>query len=250
MDGFDEDEIARWIDLPLIFVEYTQLSRHRAIAMSLQAHPEEKFSQPVHKKQPEVIEIPDEVIEISDSEDDAPPPIDEDTRFQADLRQALHASQAESSNRATTAAAPDPPATKTGGAFLFDRAQMERERLARQKRLRPDIAHSAAGQQDDEDEDEDIEDAHSRKRQRSSPPKPAGSTAASHSTLPAPVASSSASGASRSWTSNARETLFWDGEMRQTPNAYVDRTKDTQPVFRLSEIIGPVSRSIESDGTC
>ena len=39
---------------------------------------------------------------------------------------------------------------------------------------------------------------------------------------------------------NEGSGLFWDGELRQTANAHVDRQRDNRPVFRLSEIISPV----------
>jgi tyrosyl-DNA phosphodiesterase-1 len=39
--------------------------------------------------------------------------------------------------------------------------------------------------------------------------------------------------------------VFWDGELRQTANAHVElgrNGEDGRPIFRLSQIIGDVSR--------
>ncbi|KIO27563.1 hypothetical protein M407DRAFT_23249 [Tulasnella calospora MUT 4182] len=120
---------------------------------------------------------------------------------------------------ATSQAAPT-PSSETVSSFLADRAKMERERLARQKRLRPQV------QQPEETESEEDEDSPPAKRAKA---EDGGSRAVpSHTPAPKqPVASSS-------------ESLLWEGEYGrpQTANRHVLPSKDTKPVWRLSEIFG------------
>lgn len=250
MDGFDEAEIAR-SGISHLISRLKLDSFSRAIALSMQ---ESTTSRAKMKGPTEVIDIlddPPEVIVIDDDdEDEASKPLSrEDSQFEEDMKRAMEASRAERSTRsplASTSAVPEqepepePQPSKSSHPFLIDRAQLERERLARQKRLRPDIAHDKPG--DDGDEDEDAETAVPKKRQRISTSFPSTSSKPSSSTRQNTVSTSTAAGSSRATGSgsSSRETLFWEGELRQTANAYVDREKDTRPVFRLSEIIGPV----------
>ncbi|KIO27808.1 hypothetical protein M407DRAFT_72614 [Tulasnella calospora MUT 4182] len=119
---------------------------------------------------------------------------------------------------ATSQAAPT-PSSGTVSSFLADRAKMERERLARQKRLRPQVQ-----QPEETESEEDDEDSPPAKRVKA---EDGGSRAVpTHTPTPKqPVASSS-------------ESLLWEGEIRQTANRHVLPSKDTKPVWRLSEILG------------
>ncbi|KIP12180.1 hypothetical protein PHLGIDRAFT_124343 [Phlebiopsis gigantea 11061_1 CR5-6] len=235
MEGFDDADIAE------------------AIARSLL----ETSSNPAKSRAPpEVIEIEDDDEEEEIQQPPNPAADHEDAQFEADLRRAMEESKAEAARSASTAThasasstpagsgvqeSSPPPPTRPGGGFPFDRAQMERERLARQKRLRPDIAQdtpSAAAEADGEDDDDDdADDTRSAKRQRvSSSSVPARANIVSSSTRTStPVAgmSKAASG------SNTGEGLYFDGELRQTANKHVDPAKDTKPVFRLTDILSP-----------
>ncbi|EPQ56055.1 phospholipase D/nuclease [Gloeophyllum trabeum ATCC 11539] len=132
------------------------------------------------------------------------PEDDEEAQFQEDLQRALEASRASIG----TAAKPNPAAqAASASSFLSERAQLEKARLERQKRLRGDTG-SAEGE-------------------------------GSPSSSSAPPAKS-ATGMAYTAPSGS-EPLFWDGELRQTANKHVDPKKDTQPTFRLSEIIGKKS---------
>lgn len=142
---------------------------------------------------------------------------------------------------AATDAASSAPPTRPGSAFLFDRAQLERERLARQKRLRPDIvpeADAADDDDDDEGQNSDDEDGRSAKRQRvSSTSAPSRANVVPSSTSRA----SSRGGMSRAASgADTGDGLFFEGELRQTANKHVDPAKDTRPVFRLTDILAPV----------
>lgn len=116
---------------------------------------------------------------------------------------------------------------------------MERERLARQKRLRPDIAQDTNGAAGGEDEEETVEDTRSAKRQRvSSSTVLARTNIVSSSTR----TSTPATGMSRASSgSDTGEGFYFDGELRQTANKYVEPARDNRPVFRLSDILAPVS---------
>ena len=196
------------------------------------------------KGPPEVIEILDEDEGAVETTPDDFGPFDaEDAQFQEDLRRAMEASKAESeaktatrSTSASVVATPEPSMPQSTTSFLLDRAAMERERLARQKRLRPDIASTPAGKEvDDNEDDEDEGDAPRSKRPRFS----ATDYTRASSTL-STTRTDIGTSASTSRAAAPEEHLFWDGEMRQTANAHVDRMKDTKPVFRLTEIIAPV----------
>jgi tyrosyl-DNA phosphodiesterase-1 len=111
-------------------------------------------------------------------------------------------------------------AAHSGSSFLTERAQLEQQRLARLKRL-----HDGPDPQ--------------------TPPPP--------SKRPAPSREPSCPPASEAGSSRRRgkeavdegvET-FWDGELRQTANKHVElghNGENGRPVFRLSQIIGDVSR--------
>ncbi len=153
---------------------------------------------------------------------------EQDDAFEADLARAMRESSKQSiTNNDPNAAGPSTSPTSkptpkpvlagvTSGASLFlqERKKMEAERLARQKRLRPQTAK-------EESEDTDNEKASSLPSKRVK-------------LSPVPLASTKAP------ASQAMEVdpLFWDGEIRQTANRHAIPSQDNKPVFRLSEILG------------
>ncbi|KZT68593.1 phospholipase D/nuclease [Daedalea quercina L-15889] len=186
-----------------------------------------------------------DVIEISDDED-VTETNEEERRFQAELQQAIQASKREEARRAAlrpavqmpaTSKLPDSPAPATK--FLSERAKLEQERLARQKRLRPDLDLDGGSGADS--------DSHRSKRQciSSSPAETpradvhaSSSVTTTSSTASTSTARATAPGASAAARSSA-ERWFWNGEMRQIANMHVDRALDIMPTFRLSEILAP-----------
>lgn len=189
---------------------------------------------------------PIEVIEIESDDED---PSDEEEKFEAELRRAMALSKVDSvpSTAASSRPASIPPSTAqvnatpalTNNPLLFDRKKLEEERLARQKRLRPEIQQSTANASDeDDDEDDERQRDNGAKRQRLSSSLPSARRANATSSSDRRAMTSNAAGSS----SNPQESLFWNGELRQTANKHVDADKDTRPLFRLTEIIGQVSR--------
>ncbi|KAH6912166.1 hypothetical protein BKA70DRAFT_1145523 [Coprinopsis sp. MPI-PUGE-AT-0042] len=196
----------------------------RAIALSLQDHGDGR-----------------EVIDLqSDNEDD------EEAEFQRQLQQALEASKADASHTSTSAAkglssahaaAPVNPqesvssiATQSNaqntsvssGALDWraERAQLEKERLARQARMLQQqgrtgssgsgTRRSSPDDSDDEDDDDDI-----RPAKRPNLGKAASSSNANNS-----------------------DQIFLDGEIRQTANQFAQPRADGKPTFRLTEVLG------------
>ena len=158
---------------------------------------------------------------------------DEEARFQADLARAFAASKRDLSPATSIASLSSdrskiddlksaPPSTITAqpnSSFLRERAQLEQERLARLKRLR------------DEPHPQDTEPSLKR-------PTPSREM----SSAPASEAGQIQRG---SQTVDEDGEVFWDGELRQTANAHVElgrNGEDGRPIFRLSQIIGDVSR--------
>ncbi|THG97927.1 hypothetical protein EW026_g4163 [Hermanssonia centrifuga] len=209
MDGFDDEEIAR------------------AIALSLQ----ETSQVPAKSKAVEVIEIQDDSDdEVSPSHSKAATEVEV-----SGMRPSTRTSCAKSTSSSTR----EVPLTRPGGAFLFDRAQLERERLARQKRLRPDIVHNRGNE---DEEDEEVEEQPNAKRQRFSPSLTSAQRANMPSSSTRSVASTSVNTnliAQSGSAAGRSESLFWEGELRQTANKHVDLDKDVRPVFRLTEILAP-----------
>ena len=193
----------------------------RAIALSLQ----DAASAP--HAESEVIDLATD----SDNDDN-----DEDARFQAEIEQAIAASKAESSrhsSQTSTAPAVKPsdsgPVTVIGGsAFLSERAQLEKERRERQKRLRPEAVLDGGGEISDDDIGAREPPA---KRQHLSSSSSA--RANNSSTRPTPTSS----------TSNIPtiDRVFWDGEFRQTATQHAEPRKDGRPTFRITEVLGQVS---------
>ena len=157
----------------------------------------------------------------------------EEARFQADLVRAIAASKQDLSP-ATSIASLSSGCSQTNGlksappsivtaqpnsSFLRERAQLEQERLARLKRL-----HDELHTQDTE------------------PPSKRPTPSREMSSSTASVAGTSQIG---SQTVDEDVEVFWDGELRQTANAHVEpgrNGEDGRPIFRLSQIIGDVSR--------
>ena len=186
----------------------------RAIALSLQ---ESNSTQPR------------EIISISDSEDEG------EDHFQSQLQRTIEASKANTS-RSTTQSVLKPESTQStrstpAGNFLSERAQMERERLERLKRVR--------GQ--DTDEDRSLTTA---KRQHISSSEV--HTDSRANTVSSAYSVSSGSSTVPHMASAARDTiptsaqLFWEGELRPTANKHCQPRQDGRPTFRLTEVLGPV----------
>ncbi|KZS89546.1 phospholipase D/nuclease [Sistotremastrum niveocremeum HHB9708] len=170
-----------------------------------------------------------DVIVIDDSDDENDINLQSDREFEESLRKAVEESKLESSQpsppRRDTSSpdivegAPPPAEIKntdpSTSSFLSERAQLERERLARQKR------HLSTSQSFQESEPPLKK---SNKRESSPPPKRA---------LPYNAT------ASTSQNSNQGPEMFWDGAIRQTANIDAEKDKDHKPVFRLSDILAP-----------
>ncbi|TCD60766.1 hypothetical protein EIP91_009535 [Steccherinum ochraceum] len=237
MNGFDDEDIAR------------------AIAASLQDNSGPSKPLQHHRSQPvEVITID------SDDDDDVDEGAqdDDEAQFRADLQRVMELSKSEagtgpssiaSSSRPNSIPPPPTPVTPQlyqppSNSLLFDRKKMEEERLARQKRLRPDLQHPVSGG-DDEAEEGDEEEGDEMEKERDQRAKRQRLSSTLPSTSRANITSSSSSVRPAAGSSSSRsrprpeEELFWEGELRQTANMHVDKEKDTRPLFRLSEIIGP-----------
>lgn len=214
----------------------------RAIALSL----EEATKTPPRKDQ------------TPDSDDD-----EVEAQFQRELQAAVEASKAEgSSSKPTTApqesvSKPDEsnaPEPSPKASFLNDRAQMEKARLERLKRLRgEDIAGSQASNSGSS--------GPPAKRQRNSPPvPPPATTPVREAEVVASVSSASIrngkgnavvksmNGASMkagpsSSPSPPASARYWKGELRPIANKHVDLSKETIPPIRMSDILSPVRLS-------
>ncbi|KAG0694966.1 tyrosyl-DNA phosphodiesterase-domain-containing protein [Suillus ampliporus] len=170
-------------------------------------------------------------ISISDSEDD------DDDRFQSELQRAIEASKAEAS-RSTMQSAhnsehPSQSSRSTPAAsFLSERAQMERERLERLKRVRgqdaDDRGHSPPPAKRQHVSSSEI---HANGRANNV------ASASSSSVFPGSLASSRAASAARPPVPTS-EQMFWDGELRPTANKHSEPRQDGKPTFRLTEVLG------------
>lgn len=151
---------------------------------------------------------------------------DSDDQFEADLQRAIEASKVAS--QSTSSPGPIQPTTQPQSTFISERAQLEKARLERQKRLRGDV-------EEEEPDSDDAEDVRPAKRQHISSSSGSRFNNAS-SNSPTTSTSHRASG-----PSSSGDGFFWDGEIRQTGNIYADPKKDSKPTFRLTDIIGDVS---------
>ncbi|KAI0290274.1 tyrosyl-DNA phosphodiesterase-domain-containing protein [Multifurca ochricompacta] len=167
-----------------------------------------------------------EALHVDDNDED-------DAHFQADLARAIAASKANESPATSIATlssdsekgidlgSTPPPAvtTHSSSTFLAERAQLERARLARLKRLRGDSDLDGTGK----------------------PPK---RRTPSRSTSSSPGSYGDPNGKGKEKVDQEAE-IFWDGELRQTANMHAEpgrNGEDGTPVFRLSEIIGDKSQ--------
>ena len=178
-------------------------------------------------------------------------------QFQADLQRALQESQSQS--QSTTQPIPQIAVVGTSAepnSFLSERAQLERERLARQKRLRGDTndrnpsrgptpSTSTADSEDYESDPDDLGEP-AAKRQHLVTPRHSRTLQQSKSKQSANVINGSSKPSASSSASTNQPQMFWRGEIRQTANMHVDPKKDTKPTFRLSEIIGEVRHTVLS----
>lgn len=172
-------------------------------------------------------------------------------QFQANLQRAIQGSQSKS--QPTPQHIPQTTTSNTSiksNSFLSERAQLEKERLARQKRLRGDAGDrnssrgptpstSTADSEDYESDGGDLEKPVA-KRQHLATPRQNKPLQQPKSKQSANVISAPSKPGNSSSVSTNQPQKFWRGEIRQTANMHVDPEKDTRPTFRLSEIVGEV----------
>ncbi|KAF8128029.1 hypothetical protein EV363DRAFT_452845 [Boletus edulis] len=167
---------------------------------------------------------------------------DQEQQFQKDLQRAIEASKVEFQGQHTVV-----PASKTqtsqGGTsthptiFLSERAQLEKERLARLKRLRGESDDNTPGQSQQPPV----------KRQHLSSVRPTDRRANQLQSTPSISITSSSSSIHRTFDSKTTvvqavpviDQLFWDGELRPTANKHSLPREDGKATFRLSEVLGP-----------
>lgn len=169
---------------------------------------------------------------------------DEERQFQKDLQRAIEASKVESQELHAVVPTPKTQTTQNGGTptsssglttFLSERAQLEKERLARLKRCRGESDdHENAGGQSQQPPVKrlhlsSLEPTDRRVKQLQSTP-----STSSYSS------SSSIHGKLDSKAPLVINQLFWDGELRPTANKHSQPREDGKATFRLSEVLGPV----------
>ena len=168
----------------------------------------------------------------SDSEEED----NEEARFQEELKHVLEASKTESSSTPTDVARSSinnvqitnqPPSQSESvvSSFLSERAQMEKERRERQKRLRPQESSSSVSAQDDDDSEEPP----AKRHQVSS-----SNTSFKRSNIPHDSSSKTP------LELPTIEQVFWNGELRQTATQNAEPRKDGQATIRLTEVLGKV----------
>ncbi|KAL4077535.1 tyrosyl-DNA phosphodiesterase-domain-containing protein [Scleroderma citrinum] len=206
----------------------------RAIALSLMDHPGHQSSSNAQGQH---------------SRDD-----DDELQFQQDLHRAIEASKSDSHTPAQLAQSvtqatvelnsssmPSASQSRTStpsGSFLSERAQLEKERLARLKRQ-----HN----EDHEDEPSSQTSLPNKRQYSSTSLAERASIAASASSISSlNLNSSSPEEMSKANAPNAKipvvDQLFWDGELRPTANLHSQPRQDAKPTFRLSEVLGPNSQ--------
>ena len=163
---------------------------------------------------------------------------DDDVRFQEDLSRAMQASQAESTHSHPRGRerepqhgsgtvrhkvpVPAPPEQSATSSFLSERAQLEKERMERLKRLRPQPTQEATAEDDDSESEDPPAKRHQVSTSRSS------------------FIRSNLSGLSSTKSIPADEQTFWNGELRQTATQHAEPRNDGQPTFRLTDVLGKV----------
>jgi tyrosyl-DNA phosphodiesterase-1 len=178
-------------------------------------------------------------VDSSDEDEDV-----EEVQFQGELRQAITASRAESSQQNANSGRGSKPGTiqisddrsQVGtqpSIFLSERAQLEKERMERLKRLRPDPPRPSTPEEDDDSENEEPP---AKRHQVST-----SYTSFSRSNVPSVNSSNSVP---------TIDEAFWNGELRQTATQHAVPRKDGQPTFRLTEVLGKVWLSIDFEHEC
>lgn len=173
---------------------------------------------------------------------------DEEQQFQRDLQCAIEASKVESEERCAVASTQQTRTTHTRGTptplgsttLLSERAQLEKERLARLKHYH--------GEGDDHENAGGQSQRPLVKRSRISSAEPTDrrvNQLQSSSFISSDSSSSSMHEKLESKTTGVQavpvvDQLFWDGELRPTANKHSQPREDGQATFRLSEVLGPV----------
>ena len=150
------------------------------------------------------------------------------------MKQVLEASKLESLSTPTDVARSSignsqitnqPPRQLVVSSFLSERAQLEKERRERQKRLRPQASSSSTAAPDDDDLEEPPAKRHQVSRSNLS---------IKRSNIPHDSSSK------RSHELPTIEQVFWNGELRQTATQNAEPRKDGQATIRLTEVLGKV----------
>lgn len=169
---------------------------------------------------------------------------DEERQFQKDLQRAIEASKVESQEQHAVVPTPKTQTTQNGGTptssselttFLSERAQLEKERLARFKRCR--------GESDDHENTGGQSQQPPVKRLHLSSLEPTDRRVKQLQSTPSTSSYSSSSSIHGKLDSKALPVinqLFWDGELRPTANKHSQPREDGKATFRLSEVLGPV----------
>lgn len=172
---------------------------------------------------------------------------EQEQQFQIDLQRAIEASKVEFQEQQAAiqmqkaqATEGDTSTSMGSRTFLSERAQLEKERLARLKRYR--------GESDDHEDIGDRSQQPPVKRPHLSLVEPIDRRV----NQPHPTRSASSTTTSSSTRGNldSKTTgihavpvinqLFWDGELRPTANKHSQPREDGKATFRLSEVLGPV----------
>ena len=189
-------------------------------------------------------------------QNEAPRLDDQEQQFQNDLQRAIEASKVESqepravnpTKTQTTLNQGSTPHSSGSTSFLSERAQLEKERLARLKRYRSE-------NDDHENTDGQSQQPPVKRSHLSSAVEPTDRRVNQLQSTPSISSNSSSSsihGRFDSKTTVVQATpvidqLFWDGELRPTANKHSQPREDGKATFRLSEVLGPVrTRCIRS----
>jgi tyrosyl-DNA phosphodiesterase-1 len=175
---------------------------------------------------------------------------EEEERFQAELQRAIEASKAGTDAHRGPAQVPKPTNTSESQAsqsgtstpsgsvpFLSERAQLEKERLERLKRLRNESDDREAGLEKSQPppfKRQHLSSAHERNRRINQFPSTISSSSSCASLEEKPK------GKTSNVTTPVMGQLFWDGELRPTANRHSQPREDGRATFRLIEILGSV----------
>jgi tyrosyl-DNA phosphodiesterase 1 len=161
------------------------------------------------------------LIDIDSEDEDV-----EEARFQEELKHVLEASKAESSLSIGNSQITDQPSSQSVvSSFLSERAQLEKERRERQKRLRPQASYSSTAAPDDDD----LEEPPAKRHQVS-----CSNASFKRSNIPHDSSSK------KFRELPTIEQVFWNGELRQTATQTAEPRKDGQATIRLTDVLGKV----------